>query len=91
MADKKMDIKNHRVEIQELLENEIVSRYYFQKGRIETGFQYDKEIAKAVEVLNDKTLYNSILSGNGTYKTIGKPGSDAQAKADSEEDDSDDE
>jgi len=86
--DKNQDIKSHREEIKELLENEIVSRYYYQKGRIESGFKYDKEIARAVEVLNDKALYSSILKGDGAYKVIGKPGSDAQAKANSEDNDS---
>jgi len=88
LADKSQDIKNHREEIKELLENEIVSRYYYQKGRIESGFKYDKEIARAVEVLNDKNLYSAILKGEGNYKVIGKPGSDTHAKADSEDNDS---
>ena len=91
LADKKEDIKNHREEIKELLEGEIVSRYYHQKGRIESGFKYDKEIARAIEVLNNKNLYASILKGEGTYKVIGKPGSEAQARANSDDGDPDDE
>lgn len=84
-AEKKSDVQNHREEIKELLENEIVSRYYYQKGRIEYNFNHDTEIAKAVEVLNDKSLYTNILNGVGSYKTIGKPGSDGQAKANAED------
>ena len=89
MAEKGQDIKIHHEEIKELLESEIVSRYSYQKGRIESGFKYDKEVARAVEVLNDKSLYTAILKGEGPYKVIGKPGSDAQAKANSEDGDSD--
>jgi hypothetical protein len=39
-------------------------------------------------VLNDPALYRSILSGAGSYKVIGKPGSKDQVKAESEDDDS---
>jgi carboxyl-terminal processing protease len=50
-------------EIKEILENEIVSRYYFQKGRIENAFAYDTDIKKASEILNDNKQYTQILKG----------------------------
>jgi carboxyl-terminal processing protease len=46
-----------------LLKSEIVSRYYFQKGRIEASFFDDDEIKKAIEILNDTTTYKAILNG----------------------------
>lgn len=78
---KKEDLQNHRSEIKEILESEIASRYYYQKGRLEAEFKYDMDLKKAIEVFNDKSLFTSILSGQGKYKVIGKPGSESEAKA----------
>ena len=72
-ATKKNDLQIHRDEIKQVLENEIVSRYYFEKGRYETNFKYDKELAQAVKVMQDKTVLADILKGDGQYKVIGKP------------------
>ncbi len=77
---KKQDLVHHHDEIKEILETEIASRYYFQKGRLESDFKYDIDLKKAIETLNNSTLFSSILAGQGQYKVIGKPGSDAQAK-----------
>jgi carboxyl-terminal processing protease len=44
-----------------LLENEIVSRYYYQKGRAENSFVSDDYIKKALEILKNKVEYNTIL------------------------------
>ena len=60
--DKSQDIYLNKKEISELLENEIVSRYYFQKGRIEADFNNDPDILKATEILQNATEYNSILT-----------------------------
>jgi len=73
MANKKNDLQLHKEEIKQVLENEIVSRYYFEKGRYETNFKYDKDLAQAVKVMQDKELTASILKGEGSYKVIGKP------------------
>ncbi|HEY5325693.1 MAG TPA: S41 family peptidase, partial [Mucilaginibacter sp.] len=73
MASKKNDLQLHKDEIKQVLENEIASRYYFEMGRYETNFKYDKELAQAVKVMQDKELVASILKGEGTYKVIGKP------------------
>ncbi|MFH0892904.1 MAG: S41 family peptidase [Bacteroidota bacterium] len=70
MHNKNEDIERFKEEIMMLLKDEIVSRYYFQKGRIEASISTDNEIQKAVEVLNNKSLYQSIL--NGTYKPENK-------------------
>jgi carboxyl-terminal processing protease len=61
--DKKADIDKSKDQLSELLLDEIASRYYFQKGRIESSFSYDAELRKAVEILKDKTFYKDILSG----------------------------
>jgi carboxyl-terminal processing protease len=72
-STKKNDLQVHKTEIKQILENEISSRYYFEKGRYEANFKYDKELAKAVNILQDKPQLASILKGDGTYKVIGKP------------------
>ena len=56
------DLLRYKEEIVQLLENEIVSRYYYQKGRVEAALKYDDYIKEAVKVLNDEALYNRILS-----------------------------
>ena len=48
-------------EVRNILENEIVSRYYFQNGRILNGFTSDKSIEKSIEILQNSGRYNTIL------------------------------
>lgn len=56
------DLHLMKNELSMLLESEIVSRYYYQKGSSEAALDDDKTIAKAIEVLSDTSIYNSILS-----------------------------
>ena len=73
IATKKNDLQLHKDEIKQVLENEIASRYFYEKGRYETNFKYDKELAEAVKVMQNKDQVASILKGVGAYKVIGKP------------------
>jgi carboxyl-terminal processing protease len=73
MASKRNDLQQHRDEIKQVLENEIASRYFYEKGRYETNFKYDQELAEAVKTMQDKPQLASILKGEGNFKTIGKP------------------
>ena len=59
---KKEDLNTFKSEIIELLNNEIVSRYYFQTGRIENTLASDPYIHEANKVLNSNN-YNKILKG----------------------------
>ncbi|HXB11404.1 MAG TPA: S41 family peptidase [Bacteroidia bacterium] len=59
---KKNDFYKNKDEIKHLLEAEIMSRYYYQKGRIQTDLKYDPEIAKGIEILNSPARYDSILT-----------------------------
>lgn len=70
---KNNDLQQHRDEISRVLASEIVSRYYFQRGRLEYSFQSDKDLNKAIDILNSKALTSSILEGRGTFGSIGKP------------------
>jgi carboxyl-terminal processing protease len=58
---KERDMEKFKEEINDLLSNEIVSRYYYQKGRAEQAFQLDPDVQKAIEILNDPKQYNTIL------------------------------
>ena len=61
--DKKQDLNKNRDQVRHMLENEIVSRYYFTRGRIAQGLQYDKELQQAVALLYNKNRYEAILAG----------------------------
>jgi len=63
---KKKDLIENKSEISDILQQEIASRYYYQKGRIESTLSDDKELNSAVEVLNKAALYTSILDGTYT-------------------------
>ncbi len=60
--NKDNDLKNHKIEIMELLEREIATRYYLERGQIEATFDDDLDMKAAIEVLNDQTKYKKILT-----------------------------
>ncbi len=62
-SNKKDDLNKFKSEIKELITSEIVSRYYYQKGRILATLQFDKEVKEAIKVLEDKKRYDNILAG----------------------------
>ncbi|MFD0795173.1 S41 family peptidase [Mucilaginibacter litoreus] len=70
---KQNDLQLHKDEIKQVLENEIISRYAYEKGRYEVNFKYDKELAEAVKTLQSKQQLASVLNGEGGFKVIGKP------------------
>lgn len=61
--NRKDDLIRFKSEIKMLLENEIISRYYYQNGRIEQSLNSDPDVKEALLLLKDKTKYNEILSG----------------------------
>ncbi|NCA75841.1 MAG: PDZ domain-containing protein [Alphaproteobacteria bacterium] len=61
--NKKEDLKRYRDQIKELLKMEIVTRYYFQKGKIEASLKQDKELSEAIGLLKEKEKYTAILAG----------------------------
>lgn len=60
--DKSRDLIKYKDEISKFLTSEIITRYYYQKGRIIYTLKNDVDIKTAKEVLLDKTKYNSILA-----------------------------
>lgn len=85
--DKQNDLVKHKEEIKELLEDEIVSRYYYEKGRTEASFDEDEDIREALKVLGSYKEYVAILNGEGNYKVIGKPKNEMLAKGNPMNDD----
>ena len=63
---KEADLNTFSDEIKELIENEIISRYYYQKGRVESSLKYDPEVRKALEITQDLDQYYSKLSSDST-------------------------
>lgn len=60
-STKEANFDKSKDEVRNILENEIVSRYYFQNGRILNGFTSDKSIEKTIEILQNSSRYNTIL------------------------------
>ena len=57
------DLLTFRNEITELLEDEILGRYFYEEGSIAWTIKTDEQVLKAVEILNKTQDYNSILQG----------------------------
>lgn len=64
--DKKKDILEFKEDIKEFLRDEIIGRYYYEEGQIQSSLVDDNQVFRAIEILNNNELYRSIL--NGTYK-----------------------
>ena len=60
---KENDLIKFKSEIKMILENEIISRYYFQDGRIEQSLNSDPDVREALQLLKNKKQYNEILAG----------------------------
>jgi len=67
--DKKDDLMKFKAEICEVLESEIVARYYYQKGRIESSLGYDKEFDIASSTLLNRKKYQDLLKPGALIKT----------------------
>lgn len=58
---KERDLEKFKKEIKQIIENEIVARYYYQKGRAQDSFKEDDALQKALTIINDKAVYSKIL------------------------------
>ncbi|MBL1231941.1 MAG: S41 family peptidase [Vicingaceae bacterium] len=64
--NKEEDLYTFKEEIKYILETEIATRYYYQKGKMEASLKTDPVMEKAIEVLSDKQKYDAIFAGNNT-------------------------
>jgi len=61
--DRSNDLEKNKQDVTELLQEEIMSRYYYQKGRIKASLSFDKDTKVAMDILENPQLYHAILSG----------------------------
>lgn len=59
---KENDLETHKSEIKKILTDEIVSRYYFQEGMIQSGLKGDRDIANALEYLSSPQKIGTVLA-----------------------------
>lgn len=59
--DVSSELDRHRDTIMQLMEQDIVAAYYYQRGTIEAGLVNDKQYRAACELLRDLSRYQSIL------------------------------
>ena len=55
------ELDKYRETIQEMLELDIISAYYYQRGSIAAGLGYDKQLKEAVRLLRSPEEYQRIL------------------------------
>ena len=56
-------MQTFRKEISELISDEVITRYYYQSGKIESSLNGDPMIESAVKTLKEKSEYSAILTG----------------------------
>jgi carboxyl-terminal processing protease len=62
--DKQADVEKNKEEIITLIEEEIVKRYYYQRGRTEASFNHDEDILEAMKLFADPNQFQKLLQGN---------------------------
>ena len=60
------DLDRHRDEIQQLIEQDIVSAYYFQAGQLQIGLRTDKVLREAERILTTDGEYERLLKRDET-------------------------
>lgn len=79
------DLINFKTEILEFLNLEIVSRYYYAKGRTKIALKTDEEVREALSILKDKDRYKTMLSKDYQIKLIDYSKSQDEEAEDEEE------
>lgn len=62
VPDLDRDLEAFKDDIIQLVNAEIIKRYYYEKGQYKYSLKNDKELAKAIEVLGNSNLYKETLS-----------------------------
>lgn len=65
---KEQDLITFKNEIKEALEDELISRYYYQEGVIEASLRNDSDIKQSLKVLANPTEINKILTASAKKK-----------------------
>jgi carboxyl-terminal processing protease len=59
--DKKLDLQKNAAEVKKMLESEIVSRYYYLRGRLAHSLKTDDDVTKALGILAQQPQYEALL------------------------------
>lgn len=62
-AEKKGEMAKHKKRILHEIEQELVGRFFFQRGKVRKNLKNDPEVEEAVKLLNDGTRYRAMLVG----------------------------
>ncbi len=60
--EKSQDLRKYKNELKDLLQAEIIKRYYYQNGAVQANLEKDVEVKKAIEVIKDESRYKEILT-----------------------------
>jgi len=60
-VDLETDLRLFRPELEELIEDDLMERYFYEEGALEHSARKDSTVIKAVELLKDQAKYKSIL------------------------------
>jgi carboxyl-terminal processing protease len=61
-AEKNDDFTEYKEEIKLLLESEIVSRYYYEAGRVASSLKDDPDLKQATKIIHDSQAYKAVLT-----------------------------
>jgi len=65
VAEKKGEMVKNKARILHEIEQEIVGRFHFHRGKVRKNLKNDPEVDAAVKLLRDGDRYKAILSGSG--------------------------
>lgn len=71
-AEKKKELYSYKTEIKNLLTQEIIGRYYYQKGKVEASLNKDPEVLAAISTLSNPVKYKQLLTPNNNNNDKGK-------------------
>ncbi len=60
--NRKNDLVTYKDQIKLLLEEDIVARYYMERGQAEVSFRQDSEIKTCIDLLNNAAQYKKVLN-----------------------------
>ncbi|MCF8232559.1 MAG: S41 family peptidase [Bacteroidales bacterium] len=61
LEHKKNDLQTFKDEIKKYLRDEIVTRYYYQQGAVESSLNNDRFVQKAIKIMNDTDRYQEVF------------------------------
>ena len=60
--DNEIDLERFKPEVMELINEEIIGRYYYQAGRLQLSLETDNQIKRALEIINNDSIYKNTLA-----------------------------